>query len=1092
MKKGIKKIHITITIIATLLFLFASCKNYYVNKGIKNYLDEYGNIISKITFNANGGTGEMSSQALKNGTETYLNENTFTHSDSHYKFVGWNTQKDGLGIPFADGGLVTFTESKTLYAQWALDSAIYTITFDGNGGSVVNGDGATEYVQYVEKGYSAQLKPKTFENGDTTFIGWTTAKDGSGTAYQNNEVVESINSTQTLYAQWGYTVSFDTDGGTDVPSQLVIKGKTFSSNNLPSTPTKEGYAFESWYKEVELTNRWDFDTDTVASEITLYAKWIKTEYTITFDNEGEISEQKVDPLTPTPLTKNTKEVKGKLFIGWATVSDGTGDFYNDGQEVSLNTNLELYAQWRDAITVSFDATSGTGDMSNLIVPSGIESIISKNIFVHEDTNQRFIGWNTIADGTGDSYTDEGKITITADTTLYAQWDSDVVTITFNGNGGVVSGTELAVSMQDIKKNTDTLLQPNGFTLEDSTFSNWNTKADGSGDTYTNSQKVNIDVGIILYAQWKSKVIITYNQNYGSNLTQTQETNEGETTSLNKNLFERERYFFTGWNTGESGDGTGYTDEDEVRFSTDTTLYAQWITAPYSDSLARTIVSNGYNLKMVSEGSGSTIKWLYDGNEIALEYIGSSNISNGSDLSTYTIVNAKGADGNYLGTGDHILEGGSIRGVEGMNTLSIKGSLAIGSGSEGGIVLTKDNQLTIAGTLTGADNAIIVRSHTIKQNDVIATVTAGGNPIAKLNITDRYGSLPVDTKYENDKLIALGQLGLTPSDRVIWDDGGSFTIPEIVLGVEGTIFSLSVEDGYFTLGSATTIAGAELSMGIPINETTQEPDGYVTSLNKTTKYSYVQFFPTGETFPAENASSFVQSLTFTQNDPTKEISVKINLETVELSEVNNNVTYFNGSFYKVVSAEEKGWITGYNSAKDQSFNGLQGYLINITSDSENKFIYDKVLKDSYGAVRCWIGGTRLNAKSGYDAYRWIDSAKDEEEGNFYWAAGPEAGTIFYYGTTHEIGSEAHNEDNKKLFHTWAPNEPNSAYEGSENCAQYYANNVNNADNADYFWNDAGKAADLKYSIVEFTPYTTSYGSQVAEAKAAFAEQYYIKK
>jgi uncharacterized repeat protein (TIGR02543 family) len=42
---------------------------------------------------------------------------------------------------------------------------------------------------------------------------------------------------------------------------------------VPTAPTKSGYTFEGWYKEATLTNAWDFETDTVTEDITLYAKW---------------------------------------------------------------------------------------------------------------------------------------------------------------------------------------------------------------------------------------------------------------------------------------------------------------------------------------------------------------------------------------------------------------------------------------------------------------------------------------------------------------------------------------------------------------------------------------------------------------------------------------------------------------------------------------------------------------------------------------------------------------------------------------------------------------------------------------------------
>ncbi len=67
-----------------------------------------------------------------------------------------------------------------------------------------------------------------------------------------------------------YTVSFDTNGGTDVPSQTVKKGGKITE---PAAPTKGGYTFDGWYKDDDCTQKWDFDSDTVSANTELHAAW---------------------------------------------------------------------------------------------------------------------------------------------------------------------------------------------------------------------------------------------------------------------------------------------------------------------------------------------------------------------------------------------------------------------------------------------------------------------------------------------------------------------------------------------------------------------------------------------------------------------------------------------------------------------------------------------------------------------------------------------------------------------------------------------------------------------------------------------------
>lgn len=76
----------------------------------------------RITFDANGGSGNMSTQMIKKGESTYLNTNTFMPSNNNYYFAGWNTKADGSGTSFSNEKNVSFNTNTTLYAQWRISS----------------------------------------------------------------------------------------------------------------------------------------------------------------------------------------------------------------------------------------------------------------------------------------------------------------------------------------------------------------------------------------------------------------------------------------------------------------------------------------------------------------------------------------------------------------------------------------------------------------------------------------------------------------------------------------------------------------------------------------------------------------------------------------------------------------------------------------------------------------------------------------------------------------------------------------------------------------------------------------------------------
>ena len=72
----------------------------------------------------------------------------------------------------------------------------------------------------------------------------------------------------------GFTVTFDSNGGTDVPGQHQMYGERLE---VPEAPSREGYTFTGWYKDPACDDLWDVETDTIESDTNLYAGWQKNE-----------------------------------------------------------------------------------------------------------------------------------------------------------------------------------------------------------------------------------------------------------------------------------------------------------------------------------------------------------------------------------------------------------------------------------------------------------------------------------------------------------------------------------------------------------------------------------------------------------------------------------------------------------------------------------------------------------------------------------------------------------------------------------------------------------------------------------------------
>ena len=145
-----------------------------------------------------------------------------------------------------------------------------------------------QYEQCILEKDSINLKSNTFLNGDYVFTGWNTKTDGSGTSYNDNDIIDlsSISDSIILYAQWShvtYAVKYDPNGGTgDMEDQIFTSGE--SQNLFTNTFTKDGSNFIKWNTRSDGLGTSYYDGENVNSvsngeDITLYALWgNKTEY----------------------------------------------------------------------------------------------------------------------------------------------------------------------------------------------------------------------------------------------------------------------------------------------------------------------------------------------------------------------------------------------------------------------------------------------------------------------------------------------------------------------------------------------------------------------------------------------------------------------------------------------------------------------------------------------------------------------------------------------------------------------------------------------------------------------------------------------
>ncbi len=595
-----------------------------------------------VTYNGNSNTGGSvpnDATGYHTGDTATVLGNTGTLVRTGYTFAGWNTAANGSGTSYSGGNTFAIGSSNvTLYAQWT--AVNYTVTYNGNtntGGSVPT-DGNTYHITDT---VSVLGNTGTLVKTGYTFAGWNTAANGSGIGYSAGNTFAMGSNNVTLYAQWTentYTITYDGNGNTggSVPTDVTdyhygdIVTVLGNTGNLVRT----GYTFAGWNTVANGSGTSYPGSATFAistSNVTLFAKWIPVNYTVTYNgNTNTGGSVPTDGNTYTITSSvtvlgNTGNLvrTGYTFAGWNTVANGSGASYTGGSTFTMgSSDVTLYAQWiEDVYSITYSGNNNTGGS----VPtdatsynSGDTATVLGNTGNLVRTGYTFAGWNTVANGSGTSYSAGNTFVMgSSNITLYAQWAPINYTVTYNGNsntGGSVPTDGNNYNITD----TVTVLGNTGTLVKTAyTFVGWNTVANGSGTSYSAGNTFAMGSNnVTLYAQWTTAP--TYNVIYdgnGSNggAVPIDNTNylDAETVTVlsNTGSLVKTGYTFAGWNTLSSGLGTDYAPSSTFPMgSSNITLYAKWTADTTAPNLIAGTVSRTSNtlgtVKFTSNEAGS--------------------------------------------------------------------------------------------------------------------------------------------------------------------------------------------------------------------------------------------------------------------------------------------------------------------------------------------------------------------------------------------------------------------------------------------------------------------------------------------------------
>ena len=462
---------------------------------------------------------------------------------------------------------------------------------------------------WLAAGKSHTLNPPILPEG-FTFVKWVYSDSG-----EEAKTISSANRSVTIVMEedpsFKYTVNFDATGGTAASDSMqVVIDKPYGQ--LP-TATRLGYEFEGWYSLESGGEK--ITENTVVKEDgprTLYAHWIREKYQIKFDpngGKGTMAPLEAEREKSVTLTANSFTREDYKFAKWNTKADGSGDSYTDKQAVTDivpegTKEITLYAQWESTVCmVNFDAQGGTASFSEKKVK---KSAAIGDLPTATRKGYKFLGWFTAAEGG----TEVTKTTNAGDKdtfTVYAQWKGEPYIIYYTGNGG--RGSMAPTNTECGKK---IKLSANQFVQDGYRFAGWNTKEDGTGDSYKPEEEV-IDLvtikngTILLYAQWRdvNDLIITFDAKGGKVTVNEKYVRTGKTYGVLPQAT-MAGYRFAGWSL--DAEGSIIAEDTVVTKKADHTLYARWIEDETIQIFAGDLdVTEGEVSVKVGDAKGVTLK-----------------------------------------------------------------------------------------------------------------------------------------------------------------------------------------------------------------------------------------------------------------------------------------------------------------------------------------------------------------------------------------------------------------------------------------------------------------------------------------------------
>ena len=547
----------------------------------------------KLSYDANGGTGQVPSR-----TETGRTETAASGTDGTVRLAADKSAEPESGTIADDRRVLTDTTARqddgtSQRTITRSDGSVRVETIATTGavsGCQVYYPAGTRITLATAKADSDCWDSSQIGKTNRTFYGWSANTDANdrdvpvGDTMDRNTLNANVRTeivmparAKTVYALWAInpTLSYSVNApaGSNAPgtpaSQTVPYNTAAADKSgwaAGDTGKIPGYRFDGWYTAPNGGNKYDFNTP-LTGNVTVYAHWVGNGYTVRFAGNGATGggtpDQAFQYNIGQNLHRNGFVRDGYTFTGWKRADNQQA--YGDGQWVTNLTTqpdgiVTMVAQWSaNEAHIRYNPnppagkTAGGQGTPNWDGHTGDTPTIGQNGWTID--GYTFAGWATSPDGSGARYAPGARWTANGTLTLYAQWTPGQASLTYDGNGATGGKTDPQTGKTDEKIN----VRDNGFTRDGYTFVTWNTQADCKGNAVKPNSEWTLRGSSTLYACWAGNAqTLTYHGNgaTGGN-TAAQSGKTGDELTTNANGFTRDGYTFVRWDTAKDGSGTAY-------------------------------------------------------------------------------------------------------------------------------------------------------------------------------------------------------------------------------------------------------------------------------------------------------------------------------------------------------------------------------------------------------------------------------------------------------------------------------------------------------------------------------------------------------